>query len=290
MAAHAHPPARKKKTTSPSIVDAAVLIDEITVRDYVKELLSERDVRYEQRFQAQEEHGRLALTAQKDATTLAENNSQRWRDSANEWRAAMTDREAEFMPRREALTMADRFTEQVSTQNERISEHEKPNYPVLLGGFAVFLTLVSGAFYIIQLSTATTVAPVAAAAQVGTQERDLMQQRLLLLERKLSRQTGVLAQQNASTERISGHYLSLQRQLQNNYSQLARLEVRTEANSARTSQQLTEVETQFRATGHLTNLENSWQQRMNSLLWRKVYSAPYPDTEFFPNMAQPPRN
>ena len=43
---------------------------------------------YDRRFEAQEK-----------AVAVAEANSERWRQNANEWRAAMTDRERNFLSR-----------------------------------------------------------------------------------------------------------------------------------------------------------------------------------------------
>ena len=54
----------------------------------LKDLMDERDRRYEQRF----------LESEK-ALELANKHSEQWRSSANEWRQAMTDREREFLPR-----------------------------------------------------------------------------------------------------------------------------------------------------------------------------------------------
>lgn len=56
--------------------------------DTLKDLMDERNERYMQRFEAHEA-----------AVKLAEAISEKWRDSANEWRQAMIDREREFLPR-----------------------------------------------------------------------------------------------------------------------------------------------------------------------------------------------
>lgn len=54
----------------------------------LKELMDERDRRYEQRFRESEK-----------ALDLANEHGEKWRTAANEWRQAMTDREREFLPR-----------------------------------------------------------------------------------------------------------------------------------------------------------------------------------------------
>jgi hypothetical protein len=42
-----------------------------------------------------------ALSAAKEAVTAAEVNAERWRNSSNEWRGAMSDRERTFISRAE---------------------------------------------------------------------------------------------------------------------------------------------------------------------------------------------
>lgn len=46
-----------------------------------------------------------ALAASEKAVDKAEGNAEKWRDSANEWRGAMSDREREFLTRREFYGM-----------------------------------------------------------------------------------------------------------------------------------------------------------------------------------------
>jgi hypothetical protein len=71
------------------------------------------DVRNEQRFTAQQQAIKDALTSQKEAVAaalvaaekavlVAETNAEKWRGAANEWRGAMNDRERTLMPRSEA--------------------------------------------------------------------------------------------------------------------------------------------------------------------------------------------
>lgn len=71
-------------------------------------LLEANDKRYEERFAAQEKAVKDALAAQEKAVnaalaasekavSVAETNAERWRAGANEWRAAMNDRERNFL-------------------------------------------------------------------------------------------------------------------------------------------------------------------------------------------------
>ncbi len=74
----------------------------------LKDLIRAVDKRGEERAAAQdkaiqaalaaaEKAVQAALTAQKDAVAEAAENMKIWRDSANEWRGAMNDRETDFM-------------------------------------------------------------------------------------------------------------------------------------------------------------------------------------------------
>lgn len=71
------------------------------------------ELRNEQRFIAQQQAIKDALTSQKEAVAaalvaaekavlVAETNAEKWRGAANEWRGAMNDRERNLMPRSEA--------------------------------------------------------------------------------------------------------------------------------------------------------------------------------------------
>lgn len=56
----------------------------------IKDLMAERDLRYKDRFEAQE-----------SALLKYDANAEKWRAASNEWRAAMTDREQNFAGRLE---------------------------------------------------------------------------------------------------------------------------------------------------------------------------------------------
>ena len=78
------------------------------VREHTLAILSANDQRYQERFAAQEKAVKDALAAQEKAVnaalaasekavSVAENNAEKWRANANEWRGAMTDREQRFV-------------------------------------------------------------------------------------------------------------------------------------------------------------------------------------------------
>jgi hypothetical protein len=63
----------------------------------INRLMVEMDKRYDQQFAAQEKAVGAALAAAEKAVLVAEQNSEKWRSNANEWRGAMDDREEKFV-------------------------------------------------------------------------------------------------------------------------------------------------------------------------------------------------
>jgi hypothetical protein len=64
--------------------------DKVSLKEYFERILSEKDKALD-----------AALNSAKEAVTVAEKNSEKWRENANEWRGAMTDREKSFISRTE---------------------------------------------------------------------------------------------------------------------------------------------------------------------------------------------
>jgi hypothetical protein len=60
-------------------------------------VMDERDRRYTEIGDAKDKAITAALAAAEKAVMVAERNAERWRDSANEWRAAMTDKDRNFV-------------------------------------------------------------------------------------------------------------------------------------------------------------------------------------------------
>jgi len=90
---------------------------------------------YDQRFNDQEQAVKSALTAQKEAVAaalaasekavaVAETNAEKWRQSANEWRGAMNDRERNLMPRTEAENASKANAEKINALGTRIDKSE----------------------------------------------------------------------------------------------------------------------------------------------------------------------
>lgn len=90
------------------------------VLKHILAVLEANDQRYQERFAAQEKAVKDALAAQEKAVNaalaasekavlVAENNAEKWRSNANEWRAAMTDREKTFATKSEFMLLKERL-------------------------------------------------------------------------------------------------------------------------------------------------------------------------------------
>jgi hypothetical protein len=78
--------------------------DDVSLRDYVDTMFAEKEKALQAALLAQEKAVAAALEASDKAITKAEINAEKWRESANEWRGAMSDRDRELPSRREVET------------------------------------------------------------------------------------------------------------------------------------------------------------------------------------------
>jgi dGTP triphosphohydrolase len=78
--------------------------DIVTLRDYVDTMFAEKEKALQAALLAAEKAVTAALAASDKAINKAEVNAEKWRESANEWRGAMSDRDRELPSRREVET------------------------------------------------------------------------------------------------------------------------------------------------------------------------------------------
>jgi len=71
--------------------------DNIPLKEHIDELARLHAKMEEERFASQKELSDQRFAAQEKAIEVAEANAEKWRMNANEWRAAMTDRERNFL-------------------------------------------------------------------------------------------------------------------------------------------------------------------------------------------------
>ena len=130
------------------------------LKEHFEALIAQADLRNQQRFDAQEKGVSAALSAQEKAvaaalasadksTAKAEANAEKWRESANEWRGAMSDRDRELPSRREVeasqaalgarITALEKHQDHGTGRGEGIGMSTK----VLLGALTAAATIIS---------------------------------------------------------------------------------------------------------------------------------------------------
>ena len=108
------------------IVHPELSIREITAKvDGLKELMDERDRRYEDRFTAMDEKTSLALTASEKAVVKAETATEKRFDSVNEFRKTLSDQATSFMPRGESSAQLESIHKEIEEAKTKINELEK---------------------------------------------------------------------------------------------------------------------------------------------------------------------
>jgi hypothetical protein len=96
--------------------------------DGLKELMDERDRRYEERFKAMDEKTGLALTSSEKAVTKAETATEKRFDSVNEFRDTLRDQAALLMPRPETQALFKAYEEKIenikTTFQKSLDDHK----------------------------------------------------------------------------------------------------------------------------------------------------------------------
>jgi len=92
-----------------------------TLRSHLLAKFDEKDLRDEQRFQAQQDAIQQALDAAEKAVAKAETATEKRFDSVNEFREQLSDQAVTFMPRKEAQVLIDAQNEKVGSLETRIT-------------------------------------------------------------------------------------------------------------------------------------------------------------------------
>ena len=87
----------------------------------------------------------LALASAKEAVAVAEVNAEKWRDNANEWRGAMSDREKTFATNKDIISLADRMDTMEKTLIAILSEKKgiKDFWGWIVGGASFLIMLIT---------------------------------------------------------------------------------------------------------------------------------------------------
>ncbi len=125
------------------------------VRDHVTALIGANDKRYEDKFAAsdkavlsalasQEKAVNAALAASEKAVLVAENNAEKWRANANEWRGAMGDRERNFAQKSDLEALKERIdrTEGRSSGIRERSGDSRATWAIVIAMAATLVQLV----------------------------------------------------------------------------------------------------------------------------------------------------
>lgn len=79
--------------------------DDVSLKEYIDRRFDEQEKAVQAALAAADKSVLAALTSAEKAVDKAEQSAERWRNSANEWRGAMSDRERDFLTRREFYVM-----------------------------------------------------------------------------------------------------------------------------------------------------------------------------------------
>jgi hypothetical protein len=107
--------------------------ERLTLREYVDSMFAEREKAIEAALSAQEKAVAAALEAADKAVTKAEINGEKWRENANEWRGAMSDRDRELPSRREVETATSAIVGRISVLEKQVARA----YGVAAGAIAL---------------------------------------------------------------------------------------------------------------------------------------------------------
>ena len=141
---------------------------------------------------------------------------------------------------------------QLAAINDKLSQRERTNWPVLLSIFGLVITMAVGAFFVVKQEISTRVTPLEAASRVSESDRGKLNQEVSMLR---------------------GDVVGTKADVSN---------LRTGV-----GEQLREIETQFRAVSQLQNTRTAYNQQMFGLLWEKVYGQELPSVNYFSDMSQP---
>lgn len=95
-----------------------------TLQFHFAALFEEREVRYQQRFDAQTKAIEAALLAAKEAVVKAELSTEKRFEGVNEFRQTLSDQAAQFMTRVESEATTDRNAERIQELANRINRSE----------------------------------------------------------------------------------------------------------------------------------------------------------------------
>jgi len=276
----------------------------------------ERDLRYEQRFAAQQEALGAALDAAEKAVAAAlaaadravskaEVANEKRFDSVNEFRGTLTDQASKFINRSEhdivtdglqkaissvaerldgkILGLGNRFDSEIKPISEKIENQSKPNWPLMASVGSLFLLMVSGVWLIIGLKIDAVITPVVVqqSGMQSTINTDVT--RISQLENVTNGSVAADVQSRSDRGQLNDRV----RNLENMFSagQQAR-----NGQMQTIDSRLAEVETQFCASDIVRNLIHASDMRITSIIWHKTFpdSVMPTDNALYPQICNRP--
>jgi hypothetical protein len=116
----------------------------------LREIVDERDRRYEDRFKATDDRTGLALTSSKEAVGKAELATEKRFDSVNEFRGQLKDQAATLLPRAEADAKFNSMTKEIEELKKVINTSQgkssgfMASWGVLVAAIMIGATIVGG--------------------------------------------------------------------------------------------------------------------------------------------------
>jgi phosphopantetheinyl transferase (holo-ACP synthase) len=98
--------------------------DNVSIREYVERIMAEADLRYQQRFDAQQEGLKQALSAAKEAVVKAETSTDERFRNTNEWRQTYDDLASKKLGRDEYESAHKVLEDKIASLEKRINLSE----------------------------------------------------------------------------------------------------------------------------------------------------------------------
>lgn len=279
-------------------IDAEVIREIQTIRDHYDLILSNNEVRYNERIASEREAMRLALAAielrnkerietDREAVQLALKANEKRLDGMNEFRQALTDQSNLMITRKESETSRDTLNERLEQtrmvlENKinadmdgliiKVDQFGRPNWPLMVSVLSIFLVVLGGVWLIIGLKIDSELNPLA----------------LSLQEMKVVRAGGteklnaLIADAAASTQADAASRAD-RAEMNERLRTVERIAATNTTTSAEIVQKLIEVETQFCASDIVRNLTHANDTSIMSIIWHHNFpESVYPtDNSFY---------
>jgi hypothetical protein len=115
-----------------------------TLKEHFEKILAEKDKALVAALVSAKEAVTVALSSAKEAVAVAEKNAEKWRDSANEWRSAMNDKDKLLMTRSEFVSYKEATEKALQAEKSRgdRGEGKSEGYAKFIGWIIAGITII----------------------------------------------------------------------------------------------------------------------------------------------------